>query len=573
MLKFLRIRHLATIEDISLDFEDGFTVVTGETGAGKSIIIDSLRLVCGEKGGADLVRAGSPEASVEAIFSAPEGGDGGDGLLPAGGEDAVLQRTVASDGSGKAYCGGILVPARKLKDIAPRLVEIYGQNDHIFLLRLDSHLEYLDQTGGLSGPAEGTAAAARELRRLARLKTEWAAKERERGQRIDFLSFQIQEIEKAALSPGEEEELRAQRHVLKNAEKIMGLADQALELAYSGDASIHGLVSRLERVLADLAPFDKALSGMGESLAPLGIAVREIADRLMKYRDRSDLSPDALEAVEERLSLIEGLKRKYGADIRDIQFYLEGLRKERDDLVRIRETLDRIEGDIARAFAEFSSKAGALSSAREKAARALEKAIEEEIGQLGMRKARFEIRVTSTPPSLAGADRVRDAGIDEVEFLISPNPGEPLKPLRKIASGGELSRIMLALKAQGREREPAKTLIFDEIDSGIGGKTAEYVARKLQALARVHQVLCITHLPQIASFAALHFRIEKRVIGARTFTTVHPLSFEERVEEIARLMAGSRLTEAALAGARDMLQHNMAGERPARVKVGKETTP
>jgi DNA repair protein RecN (Recombination protein N) len=564
MLKFLRIRHLATIEDISLDFEDGFTVVTGETGAGKSIIIDSLRLVCGEKGGADLVRAGSPEASVEAIFSAPEGGDGGDGLLPAGGEDAVLQRTVASDGSGKAYCGGIL---------APRLVEIYGQNDHIFLLRLDSHLEYLDQTGGLSGPAEGTAAAARELRRLARLKTEWAAKERERGQRIDFLSFQIQEIEKAALSPGEEEELRAQRHVLKNAEKIMGLADQALELAYSGDASIHGLVSRLERVLADLAPFDKALSGMGESLAPLGIAVREIADRLMKYRDRSDLSPDALEAVEERLSLIEGLKRKYGADIRDIQFYLEGLRKERDDLVRIRETLDRIEGDIARAFAEFSSKAGALSSAREKAARALEKAIEEEIGQLGMRKARFEIRVTSTPPSLAGADRVRDAGIDEVEFLISPNPGEPLKPLRKIASGGELSRIMLALKAQGREREPAKTLIFDEIDSGIGGKTAEYVARKLQALARVHQVLCITHLPQIASFAALHFRIEKRVIGARTFTTVHPLSFEERVEEIARLMAGSRLTEAALAGARDMLQHNMAGERPARVKVGKETTP
>jgi DNA repair protein RecN (Recombination protein N) len=571
VLKHLRIRHLATIEDIRLDFAGGFTVLTGETGAGKSIIIDSLRLLCGEKGDGDLVRAGEAEASVEAIFSPPAGAPTADGLFGSDGEEVVLQRIVPRDGSGKSYAGGVLVPVKRLKELAPHLAEIYGQNDHIFLLRLDSHLEYLDQTGGLAVSAAEVAEAAREVRRLARLRAEWTTKERERGQRLDYLSFQIQEIEKAGLKPGEEEELRAQRHVLKNAEKILGLTDQALELAYTGEASVHGLLARLERILAELAPFDPELAGMGESLAGLGILVRELSDRLLKYRDGAGLSPESLEAVEERLSLIEGLKRKYGAEIRDIQFYLDGLRTEHDDLVRIQDTLSRIGHDIARAFGDFEAKASRLSEARRTAARGLEKRIEEEIGRLGMGKARFEIRVAAAPAAASEAERVRDAGFDEVEFLIAPNPGEPPKPLRRIASGGELSRIMLALKAQGREGEAARTLVFDEIDAGIGGKTAEFVAQRLKALARVHQVICITHLPQIASFAAHHVRIDKSVSGQRTFTTVRPLSFDERVEEIARLMAGSRLTEASLAGARDMLVHNAAEDRPRRSRADKET--
>jgi DNA repair protein RecN (Recombination protein N) len=570
MLKFLRIRQLATIEDIRLDLDDGFTVLTGETGAGKSIIIDSIRLVCGDKGSPDLVRAGSAEASVEAVFTPPAGSAGDGDLFSPGDDEIVLQRQVPREGNGKAYCGGVLVPVRRLKELAPRLAEIYGQNDHIFLLRLESHLEYLDQTGGLTGPAQETAEAARELRRLARLKAEWTAKERERGQRLDFLSFQIQEIEKAALKPGEEEELRSQRHVLKNAEKILGLADQALELAYSGETSIHGLMARLEHVLAEFAPFDAEMAATGESLIPFRIVIGELADRLMKIRNRGDLSPETLERVEERLSLIEGLKRKYGADIRDIQFYLDGLRKERDDLAGIRETLARVDADIARARTAFETTAGALSKARIRAARSLEKTIEAEIAQLGMQKARFEIRVAPTPAAEIEAERVRDSGIDDVEFLIAPNPGEPPKPLRRIASGGELSRIMLALKAQGREKEPPKTLIFDEIDSGIGGKTAEFVARKLQDLARVHQVICITHLPQIASFASHHFRIEKTVAADRTYTSVRPLGFEERVEEVARLMAGSRLTEASRASALDMLRHNMAAEKPRKARTDEE---
>ncbi len=567
MLKFLRVRRLATIDDLSLDLGSGFSVLTGETGAGKSIIIDSIRLVCGDKGGPDLVRAGSPEASVEAIFTAPEGAAEAGDLFPAGDEDVLIQRTVPKEGGGKAYFGGVLVPVRKLKDLAPRLTEIYGQNDHVFLLRLESHLEYLDQTAGLADLSQETAEAARELRRLARAKAEWTAKEKERGQRLDFLSFQIQEIEKAALKPGEEEELRAERNVLKNAEKVLGLTDQALDLAYSGETSVHGLLARLEHVLAEFGPYDPEVAAAADALAPARIVVRELADRLMKFRDREDLNPETLEAVEERLSLIEGLKRKYGSDIREVQFYLESLRKERADLVGIRETLARIDDDIGKAWTRFEEKAGALSKARVRAARELEKTIEAEIAELGMQKARFEIRVASSPADRAEAERVRDSGIDDVEFLIGPNPGEPPKPLRKIASGGELSRIMLALKAQGREKEPAKTLIFDEIDAGIGGKTAEFVARRLQGLSRVHQVICITHLPQIASFAAHHYRIEKKVAGDRTFTTVRRLDFEERVEEIARLAAGSRLTEASRTSARDMLRHNMPAEKPGRAKA------
>jgi len=570
LLKFLRIRNLATIEDLSLDLGGGFAVLTGETGAGKSIIIDSIRLVCGDKGAADLVRAGSAEASVEAIFTPPEGAAETADLFSPGDEEIVIQRTVPRDGTGKAYCGGVLVPVRKLKDLAPRLAEIYGQNDHVFLLRLESHLEYLDQTGGLTDPAQDTAEAARELRKLARAKTEWTAKERERGQRLDFLAFQIQEIEKAGLKPGEEEELRAQRNVLKNAEKVLGLADQALELAYSGETSLHGLLARLEHVLAEFGPFDPELAAAGESLAPARIQIGELADRLMKFRDREDLNPETLEAVEERLSLIEGLKRKYGADLREVQFYLEGLRKERDDLVGIRETLARIDEDITRAWTRFEKRAAGLSAARVQAARKLEKTIEAEIAELGMQKARFEIRVATAPADRAEAERVRDSGCDDVEFLIGPNPGEPPKPLRRIASGGELSRIMLALKAQGREKEPAKTLIFDEIDSGIGGKTAEFVARRLQLLARIHQVICITHLPQIASFADRHYRIEKKVSGDRTYTSVRALDFDERVEEIARLMAGSRLTDASRASAREMLLHNKAAAKPRKSKTAEE---
>jgi len=567
MIKFLRIRNLATIDDIQMDLSEGFSILTGETGAGKSIIIDSIRLVCGEKGSSDLVRTGRSEAAVEAIFSRPDSREKKKVLLPDDNDGHnVIQRSIAGDGSGKAYCDGVLVPVKKLKDLAGNLVDIYGQNDHVFLLHLDSHLDYLDRFSGTVPLREETSQAAQGLRRLLRLKDEWKTRERERSQRLDYLEFQIKEIEKADLKPGEEEELRSQRNILKNAEKISTLVEQALDISYAGEASLSVLVTKLEHALAELAAFDTAFNEMNEALSSVAIVVRELSDFLIKYKEKQDMTPEKLEAVEERLSFIEGLKRKYGSEIRDIQFYLENIKREHRELFEIQENLAVVETDIEKSFASYCSKALALSEARQKAALVLEKLIEKEVSLLGMNKARFHIKIESFPVTAQDPDRVRDTGIDKVEFLISPNPGEELKPLRKIASGGELSRIMLALKVIGKEKGGFKTLIFDEIDSGIGGKTAEFIAQKLKTLARTHQIICITHLPQIASFAVHHYKIEKTIENNRTFTTVKKLDFEERVEEIARLMSGSRVTSAALESARDMLRHNLQEEHRDRAR-------
>jgi DNA repair protein RecN (Recombination protein N) len=544
MIRHLRIRNLATIEDIELDLEPGLSVLTGETGTGKSIIIDGLRLVCGEKGSAELVRSGTEEAVVEAIAS------------PAEAAELTVQRSVAGEGAGKAYLDGVFVPLKRLKEATAGLVDLYGQNDHVFLLLTDHHLDYLDQFAGAWALREETGQAAQELRRLARQRDDWQAKASERVRRLDFLEFQIAELEKAGLQPGEDEELRAERNILKNAEKIRGLVDEAYETSYGGEGALVTLLGRLQNVLAELAAIDPSFREMVEAVAPLGITVRELADMLARYREKQDASPERLEEIEERLSMIERFKRKYGAEIQDIRTYLDRLKAEREDLVRIQDRLAEVETEINRGLAVYLALADRLAEARRKAAAELSALMEREIGLLGMKKARFEVAVESRRPSTLDAAAVRDIGLDVVEFLISPNPGESLKPLRKIASGGELSRIMLALKAVGKDKESGRTLIFDEIDSGIGGKTAEFVALKLRALSRRHQVLCVTHLPQIASFAAHHYRIEKRVEKDRTFTSVKKLTLDERVEEIARLMSGSRVSEAARTSAREMLHLN-----------------
>jgi len=562
MIRFLRVKNLATIEDLQVNFDPGFSIMTGETGAGKSIIIDSIRLVCGEKGSPDLVRAGKEEASVEAIFSLPARNQTGG--RPAAAEDSAalaVHRMISEEGSGKAYCDGLLVPLKRLKEVSGDLVDIYGQNDHAFLLNLENQLDYLDSAGETLALRDDVAQTAQQLRRTVRLRNEWQAKERERGQRLDFLEFQIKEIEKADLKPQEEEDLRSQRYVLKNSEKIMSLADKALAAAYTEEPSISSLLARLQSALAELGIFDPKFAEMNELLNPLAIVLGDLSDLLIRYKDKQELSPDALEKIEERLSLIENLKRKYGPQIEDVRFYLGKIKQERDDLTQIQDKLTQLESELKTAIDVYRTKSQKLSALRRKTAGELEKLIEREIAQLGMKKARFRIRIETTPLASDQVDKIRDSGMDDAEFMIGPNPGEELKPLRKIASGGELSRVMLALKAVGKEKEAWKTLIFDEIDSGIGGKTAEFIAQKLRGLARNHQILCITHLPQIASFASHHYKIDKRVENDRTFTTVKKLLFEERVEEIARLMSGSRITALALENARDMLRHNLKEEK------------
>ena len=564
MLGSLRIKNLATIEDLEIHFQEGFSILTGETGAGKSIIIDGIKLVLGDKASPDLIRTGRTEATVEAVFRLPlPRGLSGD--LPFSEEGEVfIQRQITQEGTGKAYLNGVLVPAKKLKEVSPFLVDIYGQNDHIFLLQTENHLRYLDEFLGLGGLREEVSSFAQDLRRLSRQKGELEARKREREQRLDFLGFQIKEIEAAGLRPGEWEELLAERNILKNSEKIALLVEAGLGWAYNEEGSVTAGLSKLQEVVRELARYDQRFEAYDDPLGQSAIAVQELADALIKFKDRQSIGPERLEELEARLSAIEKLRRKYGETIEDILRHHAKAKQESDGLARSEETLADLEAEISRALSEYKGKAERLSRLRHDGSAKLQNQVEKEIALLGMRRARFQIRLETAPPGAVAPETAREMGFDEGEFLISPNPGEDLRPLRKVASGGELSRIMLALKTIGKEKDRLKTLIFDEIDSGIGGKTAECIASKLRDLARRHQVICITHLPQIASFAPHHYRIEKTVARERTFTTVQKLGFEERVPEISRLLSGSRMTATSLQNAREMLDLNLGVEKTRR---------
>jgi DNA repair protein RecN (Recombination protein N) len=561
MIDSLRIRNLATIEDLELKFKEGFSILTGETGAGKSIIIDGIKLILGDKASPDLVRTGKPEATVEAIFEFSSERLGSDEIPVLDDGKILIQRQIPHEGTGKAYLNGVLVPVRRLKEIGPALVDIYGQNDHIFLLQTENHLRYLDDYLDLAPLREEVSGLGRDLRKLARQKAELETRQRERAQQLDFLGFQIKEIESAGLKPGEWEELQAERNVLKNAEKIALLVDQALDLAYIEDRSIGAALARLQEAVNELGRYDSGFRTFEEALSQTVIAVRELADYLIKYKERQNLGPERLEELEARLAAVEKLKRKYGETVEDILAYLSRARQEYLELQQSEERLADLDAEISRVFQDYKTRAERLSRLRHGGVRKLKSALEREMSVLEMKRARFEIKIDTSPLKTPDPNALRESGLDTAEFLISPNPGEELRPLRRVASGGELSRIMLALKTIGKEGGGSKTLIFDEIDSGIGGKTAECIAEKLRNLADRHQVICITHLPQIASFAVHHFQIEKTVARERTYTTGKELGFEDRVTEVSRLLSGSRITPTSLQNAKEMLLHNLKGAK------------
>ncbi|MFP4082921.1 MAG: DNA repair protein RecN [Candidatus Aminicenantes bacterium] len=552
MIKSLRISNLATIEDLELRLDKGFSILTGETGAGKSIIIDGIRLVLGEKATTDLIRTGKQETTVEAIFYLPQA------KQPAESENELfLQRKILEKGTGKSYLNGVLVPIKKLKEMSGFLVDIYGQNDHVFLQKTENQLNYVDHYANALYVRREVSGLAKKLKKLLREKEELEIKEREREQKLDFLDFQIKEIEKAQLREGEEKELLGERNILKNAERIYTLVEEALDISYNQENALSPLLAKLQPIVRELSAFNEAFSEIDEAINQFHITVEEFSDFLIKFKEKQSASPEKLETIEERLSQIEKLKRKYGSDDKQILDYLKKAKKEYQQLSTSQEKFEDLQEEIVRVFNLYRSRADKLSKMRRESSRRLEKQMEREINLLGMRKAKFRIKITSSPLRLEAMAKIKESGTEDVEFLISPNPGEELRPMRKIASGGELSRIMLALKSIGKETERLKTLVFDEIDSGIGGKTAEFVAQKLRALSDQHQVICITHLPQIASFATQHFRIEKRISKKRTFTKIKKLAFEERVNEIARLSTGSRITDTALRNAREILSHNL----------------
>jgi DNA repair protein RecN (Recombination protein N) len=557
MIRSLHIRHLATIEDVDLNFKEGFSIITGETGTGKSIIIGGIKLALGEKGSADMIRTGEKETTVEAIFFPPPESETIKKFSLSPNEELLIQRRIIEDGTGRGYVNGTLFPLKNIKKISFGLVDIYGQNDHIFLHNTENQLFYLDNYAGGSHLKIEVSGLAQKLRKMLREKRDIEAREAEKEQRLDFLEFQINEISNARLNKGEEEDLRQKRNILKNAEKIYGLVEDALSISYAQDTSIAPRVAKLQQILADLSEFDKEFKEVNEAAGQFGITIREFSDFLLKFKQKHEASPEKLESIEQRLSQIERLKRKYGKDVDEILLHLKKVQNEHDVMSTSKEKLEALNLEIEKNFSAYKSKTKELSDLRRNRAIQLEKEIKREAGFLGMKKARFKIDINALPQDINSLDSIRSSGADEVEFLISPNPGEELKPLRKIASGGELSRIMLALKSIGKGIEESKVFVFDEIDSGIGGKTAEFVARKLKDLSTKNQVICITHLPQIASFATHHYKIEKTIDKNRTYTIAKKLKFSERVEEIARLSAGSHMTETALKNAKEMLERNL----------------
>jgi len=558
MLKTLRIKNLATIEDIELEFNSGFSILTGETGAGKSIVIESIRLVLGEKASSDIIRTGKSETSVETTFQIHSKTAGLNNFLYKDEDNLYLQRKVPYKGNNKAYINGTLVPINKIRQLSFDFVDIYGQNDHVFLRNIDNQQDFLDNFAHTISPREIISQLAKSLRKLNRKINSLQAREQDRAQRIDFLKYTIKEIENAELKADEEGKLQQERTILKNADKINNVAEEALNISYKKESSILPLLTKLQNQIKELTPYDPEMKTIDNAVEQFMITLKEFVDYLINFKDRQENSNEKLESIEERLSNVENLKRKYGKSIPEILSFLEKARNELNILGSSHEELTELKKEFMAAFSKYKEKAQILSNMRKKAAKELEKLIEQEISILGMKKAHFKIDIESTPPEPDNLNQLKDSGIDIVEFLLSPNPGEKPKPLRKIASGGELSRLMLALKSVDKDQKKSKTFIFDEIDAGIGGKTADFVAQKLRALSKQNQVICITHLPQIASYAPHHYRIEKIFKNNRTYTKVKKLTKNERIEEIAKLLGGSHITDTTLKNARELLETNLS---------------
>jgi DNA repair protein RecN (Recombination protein N) len=563
MLRFLRIKHLAVIDSVEVEFDPGLNVLTGETGAGKSILVEAVGLLLGGRASGDLVRTGEDAAAVEAIFENA-------------GEELLVRREITAQGRSRAFINGALATAGALKDLSNRLIELHGQHEHQTLLDPSTHLGVIDAFGGLDPLLTPTAAAFDALRisqdELARVR----GAVRDRESRLDLVTFQLGEIDRAGLKAvaagesGEDVELASLRQVLASAERVERLCAESYASLYESDDAVLAALGQVWRRVAELAEFDPQFKPYLDSRDGIKSQLEDLAGFLRGYADNIEASPARLQQVEERLALLERLKRKYGPTLTDVVARRDALKTELSDLSRGDERIAELERDVAAARATFLAAAEKLSTERRRLARAFGRQLESMVAELAMERTRFEVRFADGPlPESAWSSR----GIDAAEFFVSPNPGEELRPLARIVSGGELSRIMLAIKtltattrhgfSDATDRPPSMSapgLIFDEVDAGIGGRVADVVGRKLRTLGSAFQVLCITHLPQIAAYADTHFEIEKKVDGGRTRTSVRRLDDAGRVEELARMLGGEAISDGLRQSAREMLADRTAAK-------------
>jgi DNA repair protein RecN (Recombination protein N) len=564
MLQELTIRNVAVIEALTVQFQPGLNLLTGETGAGKSILIDALQLVLGARSSSEVIRTGTEEASVEAAFDLP-GGPEIDAVLEREGialepdDGLVLRRHLAADGRSRAYVNGRLTTAGTLRSLAERLVDIHGQHAGQPLLDPRRHGEFLDEYAGLTEEVRAYRRGFQDWQAREREREALAQAARERAQREDLLDFQCREIEAARLSPGEDEALEAELAVLSHHERLFSAVAQVYAAVEESDDAVLPRLGGAAARLEEAAGIDPRLAESHEALETAIIQLREAARALRDYGSRLEFDQGRLDAVEARLHEIGKLKRKYGATVAAVLEHLAGVTKEREALGRTEERLEDLGRAVQASGAQLLASAVRLGAARRTAAARLQGAILDELRQLGMGRALFEVAVTSAPPA---QEHLGPHGLDAVEFLIAPNPGESPKALHRIASGGELSRVMLAIRTVLAAADRTPTLVFDEVDAGIGGAMADVVARKLSAAARRHQVLCVTHLPQIACFADHHLLVAKRIHHDRTHTTVQPLRAAEQPTELARMLGGR--ADTALQHAQELLDAAAKAKRRPR---------
>ncbi len=548
MLRWIRVENIAVVELLEVDFEPGLNLLTGETGAGKSLLVDALGLILGSRASADIVRSGSAGARVEAAFEVnalPEKlrlrlEEAGISLED---EELVIRREISSSGRGKVVVNGYAAALSLLKDLASYLADIHGQGENSSLLRPGADLELLDRLGDSHDLSSEVSIAFRKLRDLETTLSELEREDRDKQARQEFLEFQVNEIDRADIQANEDQQLAEERKLLVHEERLRNAADEAYSALYEDEASVLGRLAQVWKRVSELAEIDSRLDPFLQSRASVTSQLEDLSLFLRDYRERIRFTPGRLDEVEERLALLERMKKKFGGSLESV---LEHRAQCRENLARLEnqeEEITRLRSEVEQTANRYLQKARQLSKRRTETAAILEKQVESELRGLAMEKARFEIRVSNS--DAVSSDNWRENGLDDVEFLFTANPGEELRLLSRIASGGESSRFMLALKSVASRGEQRKTLVFDEVDTGIEGRVADVVGHKLKELSVTHQVICVTHLPQIASFADVHYRIEKNVSRGRTHTQIERLDHEGRVDEIARMLAGAAVTDSA----------------------------
>ena len=562
MLIELRLENYAVVDNLAVEFAPGLNLLTGETGAGKSILIDALALLLGDKASSDVIRSGADKATISAVFEVEGGAEKTVAqILENNGidqedESIILRREIAAGGKGRVFVNNQPATVAVLRQLAPFLATIHAQNESLLSFDASTRLRLLDTFANIQ--SEAASEAFSRWKSIQARMDELQRDEQDRLRLLDLWTFQAREIEDAKLQPGDDERLETEKRVLANAEKIHSAAMNAFDLLYEGNASTSSSLRTAQKHIEELARYEPKFQETMATLETARISVEDVGAGLRDYAGGIEASPEHLAEVEDRLAAMDRLKRKYGPTLEAVIQHGAEVSRKLSEMENKDEVLRRLRAELAQAAEGYLVTARTISKKRYEAARKLEKLVEAEINDLAM-KSNFRIEVSGTDEEANWTA----AGFDQVLYMIATNPGEPLRQMEHIASGGELSRVMLALKAsveaassKTRSSGSQRTLVFDEIDTGIGGRAAEAVGKKLKSLSRSNQVLCVTHLPQIATFADHHYLIEKKATGGRTRTSVHVITGEERTEEVARMLSGAKLTETSRKHAEQMLKTN-----------------